>query len=83
MISPSREAMERARAESAALNRSGALSAQRALTVRDYFAGQALIAEARNWETPGVTPEAIAENCYALADAMLAARATPESEPLN
>jgi hypothetical protein len=39
------------------------------MTLRDYFAGQALIHAANDYQA---NPEYIADRCYALADAMLA-----------
>lgn len=39
------------------------------MTLRDYFAGQALVAMGTRWG-----PETVAEECYRYADAMLEAR---------
>lgn len=45
------------------------------MTLRDYFAGQALIALAGNWgDHAGVRPEDVADDCYTLADQMLVTR---------
>lgn len=52
------------------------------MTLRDWFAGQALAGMMGNESTPfsadvaEVEPRQIAEACYDLADAMLAARST-------
>jgi len=45
------------------------------MMLRDYFAGQALIAATVD---DNLTCEQIADFCYRMADAMLAARATPQ-----
>lgn len=46
------------------------------MTLRDWFAGQALASLARNWGSSGgySRDSDVAKDCYALADAMLAAR---------
>jgi hypothetical protein len=47
------------------------------MTLRDYFAGQALAGEMVTWteRPPEDQAELIARRCYAIADAMLAERA--------
>ena len=47
---------------------------ERGMTLRDYFAGQAMI----NYDDPGTGDELhIAKGCYIIADAMLKARGEP------
>lgn len=52
------------------------------MTLRDYFAGQCLVGElsAQTEESGHYNPDgkALAERCYAFADAMIAARKTKE-----
>lgn len=48
---------------------------QTGMTLRDYFAGQAMIGFA--YSAPRLPPEKVAEGSYALADAMLAERVKP------
>ncbi len=47
------------------------------MTLRDYFAGQAAVYAADTIRCYKVSPEEVAANAYALADAMLAERAKP------
>ena len=46
------------------------------MSLRDYFAGQVLVGETSDdsWDNTPNAPKLIAEYCYKLADAMLAAR---------
>jgi small ligand-binding sensory domain FIST len=48
------------------------------MTLRDYFAGQALAGFVADGETNGVSDQSLAKQSYSLADAMLSAR---EGEP--
>ena len=47
------------------------------MTLRDYFAGQWLTTFEIVGEKGPMTPEVVADRCYILADAMLAAREKP------
>lgn len=49
-------------------------SAQKGMTLRDYFAGKALPTALESKATRGVDVKTIAEACYGIADAMLKAR---------
>lgn len=49
------------------------------MTLRDWFAGQALAGIGAAWSRDGASPEDLAEFSYDLADAMLAARAQEQS----
>lgn len=44
------------------------------MTLRDYFAGQAMMTIGNLWICEGGDPKSLAENCFRLADAMLQAR---------
>lgn len=54
---------------------------QEGMTLRDYFAGQALAGyQASLTDGCSVSHDACAAACYELADAMLAARGTPNDQ---
>lgn len=57
--------------------------ADRGMTLRDYFAGQALHGILMNYTTEkfGATEEMVARYAYRYADAMLAERARKEAQP--
>ncbi len=48
-------------------------------SLRDYFAAHALAGYAQNSDNLAWTRAELAEECFAAADAMLAARTTPEA----
>ena len=50
------------------------------MTLRDYFAGQALQGQAHRFDSPHARRELLAQDCYDIADAMLAARERKEGD---
>jgi len=58
-----------------------AIAGAEGMTLRDYFAGQALAGLLANSSSPGWEWATLAQGCFFAADAMLAARAKSEPGP--